>query len=123
MSLMAAYPLSSPSKPSSLPPTLPLSLRSLTLTASPQPLVVSTRIIVTVAVADHTPSPNHEYIHDSDHLDDYAPVDHVDGLISDPVDDHLVDFNTGYQRVAVDVVDCWKQIRVVDINNAARKLL
>ena len=76
-----------------------------------------------VAVADHIPSPNHEYIHDSDHFDDYAPVDYVDDLIADHVDDRPVDLNTGYQRVAVDVVDRWNQIRVVDVNSAARKLL
>ena len=92
-----------------------------------------------MAAADHSPSTspsqNHEYIIDSNHLVDYAPVDHVDVLMSDPVDDPLidlntgdqhiaadVDLNTGDQHVAADVVGRWKQIRFDDVNNAARKL-
>ena len=58
MSLMAAEPPSSPSTPSLKPPTLPLPLRSLTLTASSQPLAFSASIIEAVAVADHSPSPS-----------------------------------------------------------------
>ena len=77
-----------------------------------------------MAAADHIPSPssNDEYIIDSDHLVDYAPVDHVDGLMSDPVDDPLIDLNTGDQHVAADFVGRCKQIRVDDVNSAARKL-
>ena len=131
MSLMAAEPSSLPSTPSLPPPTLPLPLRSLTLTASPQPLAFSTRIIEALAAADHSPSPcsnpNYEYIHHSDHLVDtvpvdYLPVDHVDGLMSDPVDDLLIDLNTGDQHVAIDVVGRCKQIRVDDVDSAAREL-
>ena len=57
-----------------------------------------------MAAADHSPSPSpiHEYILDSDHLVDYVPVDHVDGLMSDPVDDALIDLNTGDQHVAAE---------------------
>ena len=126
VSLMAAEPPSPPSTPSLPPPTLPLPLRSLTLTASPQPLTFSARITETVAAADHSPSsspnPNYEYIFDSDHLVDYVPVDHVDVLMSDPVDDPLIDLNIGDQHVAADVVRRWKQIRVDDLNSGARTL-
>ena len=119
---MAAEPPSSPSTPSLPPLTLPLPLLSLTLTASPQPLTVSVRIID--AMSDHSPSPNpnYEYILDSDHIVYYVPVDHVDGLMSDPVDDLLIDLNTGDQHVAADVAGRWKQIRVDDVVSAARKL-
>ena len=107
VSLMVAEPPSPPSTPSLPPPTLPLSLRSLTLTASSQPLAFSARIIEAVAVADHSPSPsqrsNHEYILDSDHLVDYVPADHVDVLMSDLVDNPLIDLNIGDQHVAADV--------------------
>ena len=77
-------------------------------------------------MTDHSPSPspnpNYEYILDSDHLIDYIPVDHVDVLMSDTVNDLLIDLNTGDQHVAADVVGRWKQIRVDDVNSAARKL-
>ena len=84
-------------------------------------MAVSTR--ATVVVADHSPSPNQEYIHESD--------DRITSLITlllimstaDPVDDRLFDLNTDDKRVAVDVVDRWKQIRADDVNSAARKLL
>ena len=122
VSLMAAEPSSSPSTPSLPPQKFLLPLWLLTLTASPQLLGVSNRKIEAVAVADHSPSPNHEYILDSDHLVDYTPVDHVgDGLMSDPVDDPLIYLNTGDQHVAADV-GRWKQIRVDDVNCTAHKL-
>ena len=74
-------------------------------------------------MADHSPSQNYEYIHDSD--------DRITSLITllltmstaDPVDNRLFDLNTDDQRVAVDVVDRWKQICADDVNSAARKLL
>ena len=65
-------------------------------------MAVSTTIIE--AAADHSSSPNHEYILYSDHLVIYAHVDHIDGLMSNPVDDPLIDLNTGDQHVAADVV-------------------
>ena len=79
-----------------------------------------------MGAADHSPSPspspNREYILDSDHLVDYVPVDHVDVLISDSVDDPLVDLITGDQHVIADVVGRWKQFRVDGVNSAARTL-
>ena len=66
-----------------------------TLTASPQPLVVSIKTAAAAAMFEGDHSQSHEYNRypdrPDDHPDDRAPDDHVDDRMSYPVDDRLVD--------------------------------